>query len=72
MPLNPEQPDAEEVQKQEQEKIDTAEPLSEEQLEEREKLLQEVCIYMSCTCVEHSFVNSVKAFCCTISRDLFF
>ena len=43
MPLNPDQPDAEEVQKQEQEKIDTAEPLSEEQLEEREKLLQEAC-----------------------------
>ena len=47
MPLNPEQPDAEEVQKQEQEKIDTAEPLSEEQIEEREKLLQEVSLYVS-------------------------
>ena len=44
MPLNPEQADAEEVQKQEQEKIDTAEPLSEEQIEEREKLLQEVSV----------------------------
>lgn len=42
VPLNPEHPDAEEVQKQDQEKIDTAEPLSDEQLEEREKLLQEV------------------------------
>ncbi|XP_065886497.1 SWI/SNF-related matrix-associated actin-dependent regulator of chromatin subfamily A member 5-like [Dysidea avara] len=41
VPLNPEQPDAEEIQKQEQEKIDTAEPLTEAQLEEREKLLQE-------------------------------
>ena len=46
MPLNPDQPDAEEVQKQEQEKIDTAEPLSEELLEEREKLLQEACTYV--------------------------
>lgn len=46
MPLNPDQPDAEEVQKQDQEKIDTAEPLSEEQLEEREKLLQEACDYV--------------------------
>ena len=45
MPLNPDQPDAEEVQKQEQEKIDTAELLSEEQLEERERLLQEACNY---------------------------
>lgn len=42
--MNPEQADAEEVQKQEQEKIDTAEPLSEEQIEEREKLLQEVSV----------------------------
>jgi len=49
VPLNPDQPDAEEVQKQEQEKIDTAEPLSEEQLEEREKLLQEAS---TCYCTE--------------------
>ena len=34
--------DPEEYQREEQEKIDTAEPLSEEQQQEKEKLLQQV------------------------------
>ena len=60
MPLNPEQPDAEEIQKQEQEKIDTAEPLTESQLEEREKLLQEV----------HKYVGDIEIHGNYAQRDL--
>lgn len=40
MPLNLEAEDPEEWQKSEQEKIDTAEPLTEEQTAEKESLLQ--------------------------------
>ena len=42
VPLNPEVPDPEESQKEEQGKIDSAEPLSEEQQKEKEELLQQV------------------------------
>ena len=41
VPLNLEVENPEEWQKEEQERIDTAEPLSEEQLQEKESLLQE-------------------------------
>jgi len=59
VPLNPDQPDAEEIQKQEQEKIDTATPLSDKQLEEREKLLQEVHI---CCSLIFSIIAFYKGF----------
>lgn len=42
VPLNPELANPEETQSQEQEKIDTAEPLNEEQQKEKENLLQQV------------------------------
>ena len=42
VPLNLELADADEVQKEEQEKIDSAETLSEEQQKEKEELLQQV------------------------------
>ena len=42
VPINIDLPDAEEVQKEEQEKIDLSEQLSEEQLKEKEDLLQQV------------------------------
>jgi len=64
VPLNPEQPDAEEIQRQEQEKIDTAEPLTEAQLEEREKLLQEGFTNWS----KRDFNQFVKA-CAEYGRD---
>lgn len=44
MPKNPELgSDASRIQKEEQRKIDEAEPLSEEELAEKEKLLTQVC-----------------------------
>lgn len=49
VPLNPEIPDAEEAQKEEQEKIDSAEPLSDEQLKEKEDLMQQVREFWTCT-----------------------
>lgn len=42
VPLNPELPNPEEAQQEEQEKIDMAELLMEEQLKEKEELLQQV------------------------------
>ena len=42
MPLNLDAEDPEEYQREEQEKIDNAEPLTEEQQQEKEKLLQQV------------------------------
>lgn len=48
MPRNPELPNAAQVQKEEQAKIDEAEPLNEEELEEKENLLSQVT---SCTCL---------------------
>ena len=42
VPINIDLPDAEEVQKEEQEKIDLSEQLSDEQLKEKEDLLQQV------------------------------
>ena len=42
VPLNPEVANPEEYQSLEQEKIDSAEPLSEEQQKEKEELLQKV------------------------------
>ena len=42
VPLNPELPDASTVQKEEQQKIDSAEPLSDELAKEKEELLQQV------------------------------
>ena len=47
VPVNPDLPDAAEVQKEEQEKIDNSEPLSEELVKEKEDLLQQVIIIMS-------------------------
>ncbi|XP_071951063.1 SWI/SNF-related matrix-associated actin-dependent regulator of chromatin subfamily A member 5-like [Antedon mediterranea] len=41
VPLNPEMPDAPKVRKEEQRKIDEAEALTEEELEEKEKLLEQ-------------------------------
>ena len=40
--LNPDLPDPEEAQTQEQEQIDSAEPLTEEEVKEKEDLLQQV------------------------------
>lgn len=48
VPRNPELPNAAQVQKEEQAKIDEAEPLNEEELEEKENLLSQVT---SCTCL---------------------
>ena len=42
VPINPDLPDATTVQREEQEKIDNTEALSEEQLKEKEELLQQV------------------------------
>lgn len=42
VPLNPEVEDPEAFRKEEQERIDTAEPLTEEETAEKERLLQEV------------------------------
>lgn len=42
MPRNPDLPNAAQVQKEEQAKIDEAEPLNEEELEEKENLLSQV------------------------------
>ena len=42
VPLNPDLPNPEEAQQEEQEKIDTAELLTDEQLKEKEELLQQV------------------------------
>ena len=42
VPINPDLPDAAEVQKEEQEKIDSAEPLNEELSKEKDQLLQQV------------------------------
>lgn len=42
MPRNPDMPNSAHVQKEEQAKIDEAEALSEEELEEKENLLQKV------------------------------
>ena len=42
VPLNPEMEDPEAYRKEEQERIDTAEPLTEEETAEKERLLQEV------------------------------
>ena len=58
VPLNVEAEDPEEWRREEQEKIDTAEPLNEEEQQEKERLLNEVrvqagrnqlCLFM-CTC----------------------
>lgn len=46
VPRNPDLPNAAQVQKEEQAKIDEAEPLNEEELEEKENLLSQV---ISCT-----------------------
>lgn len=42
VPRNPDLPNAAQVQKEEQLKIDEAEPLNDEELEEKEKLLTQV------------------------------
>lgn len=42
MPRNPDLPNAAQAQKEEQLKIDEAEPLNDEELEEKEKLLTQV------------------------------
>lgn len=42
MPRNPDLPNAAQMQKEEQAKIDEAEPLNEEELEEKENLLSQV------------------------------
>lgn len=48
MPRNPELPNSAQVQKEEQAKIDEAEPLNEEELEEKENLLSQVT---TCSCL---------------------
>lgn len=49
VPRNPDLPNAAQVQKEEQAKIDEAEPLNEEELEEKENLLSQVtsCLVLS-------------------------
>lgn len=73
VPLNSDQLDAEEIQKQEQEKIDTAEPLSEEQLEERERLLQEVhlqwVLYCDIIVSNETYCFCIKGFTNWSKRD---
>ena len=46
VPLNADLPDAEEVQRMEQQKIDEAEPLMDREVQEKEQLLQEVSIHL--------------------------
>lgn len=48
VPRNPDLPNAAQMQKEEQAKIDEAEPLNEEELEEKENLLSQVT---TCTCL---------------------
>lgn len=45
VPRNPDMPNSAQVQKEEQAKIDEAEALTEEELEEKENLLQQVRIF---------------------------
>lgn len=49
VPRNPELPNAAQAQKEEQIKIDEAESLNDEELEEKEKLLTQVCAEVSVT-----------------------
>ena len=47
VPRNPDMPNSAQVQKEEQAKIDEAEALTEEELEEKENLLQQVLITLA-------------------------
>lgn len=59
MPRNPDLPNAAQVQKEEQAKIDEAEPLNEEELEEKENLLSQVASY-TCLVFTTFFITYMK------------
>lgn len=67
VPLNPEVEDPEAFRKEEQERIDTAEPLTEEETAEKERLLQEVARTICMDCVTH--VSCVQGFSDWSRRD---
>lgn len=65
-PPNYEEENPEEWQREEQEKIDSAEPLSEEELKEKEELLQAVSVYIHIIhvqCTVHRGWSTVHACC---------
>lgn len=73
MPRNPDLPNAAQAQKEEQLKIDEAEPLNDEELEEKEKLLTQVkCSLPSTQNLIIYFVRHCVRLCWGIQRSIGF
>lgn len=72
VPRNPDLPNAAQAQKEEQLKIDEAEPLNDEELEEKEKLLTQVQASINTKFINYYFVRYCVRLCLGVQRSTSF